>query len=569
MSRIVSVDRELCNFKKCNYPCIKACPKNRSGEKCITIGSEKFPEIDESVCIGCGLCIKKCDFGALAVINLPEALKEDPIMQFGPNSFRLFRLPIPAKGVVGLLGENGTGKSTALKILSGSIKPNLGKFDRDIDWNEIIKSYRGNELQKYLEMLSQGKLKAAYKPQQVDLLPHKVGSLDEIEIKKEFLDKFSIDPEKKELAKLSGGELQKIAIASTLSRDADIYYLDEPSNFLDVRERLRVAKVIREFSQEKSVMVVEHDLATLDFMADCIHIFYGKPGVFGVVSKPYAVKVGINSFLSGFVKEDNVRISEPISFESAFQQKKVNEILVSFSQISKQLGSFSLRVDGGKIYKGEVLGVFGSNALGKTTFAKMLAGIMDFEGEIDAKLKISYKPQYIGGMEFRGTVQELLSSVKSLNDAEFRNVVRKMDVEKLLPKSVSRLSGGELQRVAICACLGRDADLYLLDEPSAYMDVNQRMSLGKLIKNYGKTFIVIDHDIMFLSYISDRCLLFSGESGNHGEASFYSLKEGLNAFLKDMGLTFRRDEETKRLKANKPNSVKDREQKDRDEYFEL
>lgn len=570
MARVVVVDRELCNFKKCQYPCMKACPKNRSGEKCITIGSDKFPEINEDLCIGCGLCVKKCDFSALNVINLPEALDEKPIIQFGPNSFRLFRLPVPSKGVVGLMGENGTGKTTALRILSGGIKPNLGKFTEDVAWKEIIRTYRGNELQQYLERLSEGKLKTVYKPQQVDLLPKRFPDLDGLKIREDFFIRLGIDKEKKELKNLSGGELQKISIAHTLSQDADIYYLDEPSNFLDVRERLRVAKFIQEFSLGKMVMVVEHDLATLDFMADNIHIFYGKPGSFGVVSKTYAVKNGINSFLSGFVKEDNVRISEPITFESSFMQKKCNEVLTSFGAIEKHLGDFRLEVGAGTIYRGEVLGIFGSNALGKTTFAKILAGQIESDAGIDNSVRISYKPQYLSTIEFTGSVYDMLSAIKDPSDQEFRLIIRKTDVERLLMKTVSRLSGGELQRVAIAACLGRDADLYLLDEPTAYLDVGQRMSLAKYLKNAaGKTFLVIDHDIMFLSYLADRCLLFSGESGKYGKAEFYSLKEGMNRFLKDLGITFRRDEETKRLKANKPDSVKDREQKEKGDYFEV
>ena len=569
MTRIAIIDKELCNFKKCQYPCMKACPKNRSGEKCISVGAEGFPAVEEGICMGCGLCVKKCDFKALEIINLPEALSENPIVQFGKNSFRLYRLPTPVKGVVGLLGENGTGKTTALRILSGAVKPNLGNFTGEISWKEIIKAYRGNEIQKYLELLAEGKLKTVYKPQQVDLLTKKFSTLDELKINPSIMEKLGIDPQKKELATLSGGELQKISIASALSCEADIYYLDEPSNFLDVRERLRVAKFIREFSAERSVMVVEHDLATLDYMADFIHILYGSPGAFGVVSKPYASKQGINTFLSGFVKEDNVRIGEPISFEASFQQKSFSEALVNFGNIKKTLGNFALEVEDGKIFKGETLGIFGSNALGKTTFAKILAGQIESESWTDKQLRISYKPQYLTSMDFQGTVYEMLSAVRSMTDSEFMVVLNRMGLEKLLFKSVKNLSGGELQRVAIAACLGREADLYLMDEPSAYMDVKQRMVLAKLLRNSGKTFAIIDHDIMFLSYVSDRCLLFSGESGKFGHAHFANLKVGLNSFLKELVITFRRDEESKRLKANKPDSVKDREQKSSGEYFEL
>ncbi|MEM7826978.1 MAG: ribosome biogenesis/translation initiation ATPase RLI [Candidatus Aenigmatarchaeota archaeon] len=565
MTRIAVIDRDLCNPKKCNYSCIRICPKNRIGEKCITIGKEKYPLIDEDKCIGCGLCVKKCDFSALKIVNLPEALKEDPIMQYGPNSFRLFRLPILIKGIVGLLGENGTGKTTALKILAGELKPNLGK--ENADWDEIIRLYRGNELQNYLKLLSANKIKTAYKAQQVDILPKKFNTIDEMDIKEYFIKKLYINEDKKELSKMSGGELQKISIASTLSKDSDAYFLDEPSSFLDIRERLKVAKVIREFSakEEKMILVVEHDLAVLDFLADYIHIFYGEPKAFGIVSKPYSTKQGINNFLFGYIKEDNVRIREPTIFTETIKQEEWKEPLISFSRISKKLNGFSLEVEPETIYKHEVLGVFGANALGKTTFAKILAGLMDFEGNIDKKIKISYKPQYLLNIVSEAIVSDVLSTVKKISDIE--TIIRKLGIQDLLKKQINNLSGGELQRVAIALCLARDCDLYLLDEPSAYLDVDQRMNLIKLIKNMKKTSIIIDHDISFLSCISDRCMLFLGEPGKYGKAKIWSLKDGLNQFLKSLDITFRRDDETRRLKANKPDSIKDREQKAVGEYF--
>jgi len=553
--------------------------EKQAGDKCIITGSDKYPVINDNICIGCGLCIKKCDFKALKLVNLPEALKEEPIIQFSPNSFRLFRLPIPMKGVVGLLGENGTGKTTALKILSGEIKPNLGRFGQDVDWNEIIKQYRGNELQIYLEKLAKGQIRVAYKPQQPNYLLEKFSDVDELNLDQGLMKKIGIDNlSNRKLKDLSGGELQKVAIASCLSQNADIFYLDEPSSFLDVKERLKVARVIREIAKDKSVLVVEHDLATLDFLADYIHIFYGVPGAFGVVSSLLSVKQGINTYLSGYIKEDNVKIREPIIFDLAQQQKKSKEEMVSFSDIHKDLNGFSLDVEVGTIYKNETLGVFGSNALGKTTFAKILAGVLEFNGKINKKIKISYKPQYLSveverrtegasKLTFSGTVFELLSTAKNPYDKEFNPIIIKLCLENLLQKHCNKLSGGELQRVAIALCLGRDCDLYLLDEPSAYLDVEQRMSLAKLIRSMEKTFVIIDHDLLFLSYVSDMSMLFSGQSGKYGCAKIYELKQGLNQFLKELDITFRRDNETKRLRANKPNSVKDVEQKRTGNYF--
>ncbi|MCK4634258.1 MAG: 4Fe-4S binding protein, partial [Candidatus Aenigmarchaeota archaeon] len=165
--RIAIIDYKKCNPKKCTYECKRFCPRNRAGDKCIVEGEEGKPIIDETMCIGCGICVKKCPFKAIQVVKTPEALKEEPIHRFGKNGFVLYRLPIPVPGrVIGLLGSNGIGKSTALKILSGKLRPNIGK-EKDVE--EISKIFRGNELQDYFRKITD--VKTVYKPQQVDEIP--------------------------------------------------------------------------------------------------------------------------------------------------------------------------------------------------------------------------------------------------------------------------------------------------------------------------------------------------------------------------------------------------------------
>ncbi len=560
--RIAVLDKELCKPHKCGHECQKFCPVNRKGEECVKIAGSSV--IDEGLCIGCSICVKKCPFKAISIVNLPEALKENPIHRFGVNGFVLFRLPIPVKGVVGLIGANGIGKTTALQILSGNLKPNIGKTGETETWKDIIKMHRGTELQDYLEELSKKTIRAVYKEQQVNLLPKLFkGTVKEL-VDDSLIEKLDLkNCLDRKLDELSGGELQRTAIAISMSKEADVYYFDEPSSFLDVKQRLNMARTIRELSENKSVIVVEHDLATLDFLADRIHIFYGVPGAFGVVSKPYSTRNGINTFLRGYIPEDNVRIREPTIFEEMAARKiKGTQEMVSFSNISKKYEGFELGIKEGSIYKDEILGIFGSNALGKTTFAKILAGEIEFNGKISRKLKISYKPQFLK-TKASMTVRELLATVK--DEERLAYLSHQLGLEKLMEKNVSELSGGELQRTAIALCLSRDCDLYLLDEPSAYLDVDQRLVAAKLIRNNNA--IVIDHDLLFLSYIADRAMLFSGNPGRNGFAKCMQLQDGFNEFLKSVDVTFRRDSETKRPRANKPDSVKDREQKEKGEYF--
>ncbi|UCG95516.1 MAG: ribosome biogenesis/translation initiation ATPase RLI [archaeon] len=569
--RIAVIDYEKCNPKKCSYECIRFCPRNRAGDKCIFKGEEGKPIIDENICIGCGICIKKCPFRAIQVVNLPEALKENPVHRFGRNGFVLYRLPIPTPGkVIGLLGSNGTGKSTALKILSGKLEPNLGGSETSIE-----KMFRGNELQDYFGKLAG--TRTVYKPQQVDQIPEIYkGKVTKVVNKKgkEFLERLHLSYiTDRDVSDLSGGELQRLAIAMALSRDGDFYFIDEPSSYLDVRERLEVGKLIREVSREKTVMVVEHDLATLDFMADQIHIFYGTPGVYGIVSKPYGVRVGINTFLHGYIKEDNVRMRpEPIRFEVISPTKeKENPVLVRFSEIKKKLEKFILVTEPGRIYAEDVLGIFGANALGKTTFARIMSGELEPDsGLINPRVRISYKPQYIH-TNHEGTVGEVLR--KNSNFSKYKNyLLGPLSLERLMDSRVKTLSGGEAQRLVIALCLLQDAEMYLLDEPSAYLDVEQRLAAAKVIQNIVKlreaTCMVIDHDLLFLDFISRRGMVFLGEPGKEGMAKEPAgLEKAFNTFLKDLKVTFRRDPENGRPRANKPESVKDREQKEKGNYY--
>ena len=588
MTRIAVINFELCKPKKCNYLCIRVCPKNRSNEECIVENKEtKFPMIDENICIGCGICVHKCPFYAIKIVNLPEKLEEKPIHRFGRNQFVLFRLPFPIPGqIVGLIGSNGLGKTTALMILSGKIKPNLGE-SKNVDLSELVTLFRGTELQNYIEKLKNKEIKVSFKPQRVDKIPEKysgkvsklLDKTDERGILNELIDKFSLNEiQDDDIKEISGGELQRLAIVASLAKDADIYYFDEPMSFLDVFQRLEVSKAIRQFCQNKSVMVVDHDLATLDFLTDRIHIFYGVPGVYGIVSVPYSVRTGINAFLDGYIKEDNVRIRpESIKFESGYiQSTSGQKDLIYFSGIEKTLGDFHLSIKEGSLKEKEVLGILGANALGKTTFARILSGeIKQDSGEIIGKVKISYKSQY-PRTDFDGTVRELLASVsKNIFSSSYKSeILKPLELERLMRRKVNKLSGGELQRVAIAVTMSKETDVYLLDEPSAFLDVEQRLSLANMIRRIVEkkecSAMIVDHDLLFLSQIADRGMVFLGEPGKNGYVEEpTTVKEAFNVFLKEVGITFRQDKISGRPRANKLGSRLDELQKEEGEYFKI
>ncbi len=582
--RLAVLDRDRCQPRLCDYQCIKFCPRVRTGDETIVVDEDGKPVISEELCAGCGICVKRCPFDSIIIIGLPEAL-EEPTHRYGKNGFALYGLPFPATGkVTGILGPNGIGKSTAINILSGTLKPNLGKGR--IGWEEILDYYAGSTLHEYLEGVSQKKIKTSQKPQYVDMIPKKfkgkvrelLSKTDERGILNELIKKLDIEGIiDRSIEELSGGELQRVALAACIGREADFYFIDEISPYLDIYQRIKSAQIIREVAQTKAVMVVEHDLAILDLLADMVHIAYGTPGGFGVITHPKVVRLGINEYLRGFLREENVRIrTEAIEFEvHAPQVSKEVSPLLEFGSFSKKYNEgFGLSAQGGNIRKGEVIGIVGPNGIGKSTFVKILAGeIEPDKGKIDMNFKVSYKPQYIKAEE-TVTVADLLRSITKQFDTSFYQgeILRPLQLERLLKQQVNDLSGGELQRVAIAACLSRSADLYILDEPSAHLDVEQRVLATKVIRRFAEnnkvTAMVVDHDIYMIDMLSDRLLVFEGQPMVKGDVHGpFNMRDGMNRFLKNIGITFRRDEETKRPRVNKLDSRLDRAQKSEGEYY--
>ena len=588
--RIAVIDADKCKPTRCDRVCYRFCPQVRSKVEAIRFENNR-PIVSEVLCTGCGICVKKCPFKAISIVNVPEELKGECVHRFGPNTFKLFRLPVPSPGVVlGLIGENGIGKSTALKILSGEIKPNLERYDNPPDWPEIIRYFRGSTLQVYFQKLSDKSLKVVHKPQYVDRIPRvvkgKVGELleriDERSMLSEVVERLQLKVIwDRTLDVLSGGELQRVAIAAAVCRDADVYLFDEPSSYLDVKQRLEAAKVIRSLKQEgKMIVVAEHDLAVLDYLSDQVCIFYGKPGVYGIASHVHGVRTGINIYLDGFIPDENMRFrKEPIIFhvKPPLAGSSTNVPIIKWGRMSKSYGGFKLEIEPGDAKMGEVIGILGPNGIGKTTFIKILAGLEkpdDGSSPTENVLRVSYKPQYIS-TEYEGTVEDLLrmAAKEQFTSSWYQTeIVNPLNLSPLFDRNVRDLSGGELQKVAIAVCLSREAELYLLDEPSAYLDVEERLAMAKTIRRVVEdknvTAFVVEHDIVAQDFIADRLMIFIGEPGLHGVAkSPMSLLDGMNAFLKEMNITFRRDPDTKRPRVNKEDSRLDKYQKKIGQYY--
>ena len=555
---------------------------------CIQIIGNKC-RILESACPVCMTRAKHCPDDAVKIINLPQELDEVITHGYGENGFRLFRLPSPRESqIIGILGENGIGKSTAINLLSGSLMPNLGNWNNQSpDWEEIISSFPRGELRDYLNLVSEGNVSVAVKPQYIDKLPKifegkvnellsRVDDREELETLSSIVGISNIL--ERNLKDLSGGELQRVALCATLLKEAEVYFFDEPSSYLDIYERLRMVSIIQKLTERgKRILVVEHDLAILDVLCDSLHVIYGERAAYGIFTPPRSTRLAINAYLEGYLSEENVRIrTKPIQFlKGRDRDEELGIEMISWGKMSKEMGSFQLSTEEGRVRSAEVVGIVGPNSTGKTTMVRMIAGeITPDQGWCTVDSIVSYKPQHVS-CDFEGNVMEWLDSEIGISwrSGEFHTqVIRALQVDQLLELDANKLSGGELQAVSIAICLGKKADLYLFDEPSAHLDANARLEAAKAIRrtmlSNEKSAMVIDHDTYFIDIVSDSLLVFNGEGGVKGEAiGPLPLREGMNLFLSSVGVTFRRDYESNRPRINKPNSRKAREQKITGEYF--
>lgn len=581
--RIAIIDQNKCKPNKCNKKCKYSCPVNVIGKQCITV--EKTAIINESMCTGCGICPNVCPFNAIKIYNLPTEMKEHLVFSYGENHFKLYKMIIPKINTIhGVIGENGVGKSTMINLISNKF------YSGSL---MLLNKYKGTELYKYLNKLYDNKLIIKTKPQNIDSLQKFYRKKYQNKIVMEELNRIYDENnlfhkkvfEQLELnffvnntiANLSGGEMQKIACAIVLMSNADVYIFDEFTNYLDIEQRLVVSGLIQELKKmpNKYIFVIDHDLSILDYTCDIISIIYGKPGAYGIISKPYPCQEAINMFFSGYIYQENIRFrDQPFSFRSDLELESENAIVVQdkdlrYNDTTIEYSNLKINIIGSEISSNGVYICLGKNGTGKTTFFNHIA----------QKLIVSYKKQYVSfedkDLNLK-VIDYLYKKIKrSMCDPLFLYNVKSF-IENLYDKKIKNLSGGEAQKVSLVECLGTDADIYLLDEPSANLDIEQRYIATKIIKRFllqnKKTGFIVEHDIMmaiaFNNDIYNSQIIFVEKINEMSVVNKpCDYVTGINHFLQKMNITFRTEIKYKRPRINKADSQKDQEQKKLGKYY--
>ena len=569
------MDRNLCNPVQCNLECMRGCPSNRLRKECTFLVDRKTGErhidfkyeyskelksksvafIEPSLSQGCSICAKACPFHAITVVNLPEAKEEEMVFSYGKNGFSLYKMAIPRAGIVAIVGENGCGKSTNLKLIAKKLIPIQTPtkeikeyFEKTKDGDLVYKPQEisGEGEKRKVRELLQKTASGGTSARNVDEENSRNGAENRLsELTKIFdLDKIM----DRELQQLSGGELQKVIVTAALLHEKEIYFLDEPFSFLDYVYRVRLINYLLERLPDRKVVIVDHDISLLSYLCKKSYLMFGEAGAYGIVSQIYSTDRAINMFMGGFIAPENMKFRDSAIAYKHYAEEAHKNKLLELGAARIERGTFLVENPSPiQINEGEIVGIAGKNGIGKSTFCHNI-----FEKNLrDA----AFKEQVL--KRESGTAGKYMQK----NDLFSDNYLRGMKMQKLEFYEISKLSGGEMQKLEIFRALNQDRKIYILDEPTNMLDVGARIALSKMLRERAsadRAVIVVDHDLEFLYNTVDRLIVMDGKSGEHGYVKgIFDKEAGVRMLMEEFDLSYRKDSETKRLKLNKQGSKKD------------
>ena len=446
--------------------------------------------------------------------------------------------------LVVITGLSGCGKTTLTRILNGLI-PNhyngiLNGEVKLLDKN--LMDYRKGELAKYIGNVFQNpsdQFFATIADEEVAFVGENLGMpLDELKLKtKETFEKMGIsDLMDRKLSELSGGQKQKVAIASTLLYDTKIIFFDEPSSNLDYHGILQFKDILSNLRKMgKTVIIVEHRLFFLNDLYD--RLIYMKNGTIerifsrGELTEDACKEYGLRAINYKSLKAENLVCPQEQALEVSGLNIKIgnNELITNLY--------FSLN-------SGEIMAIIGQNGIGKTTLGKTLSGLIKNNGKTSygknkkERLKNSYyMMQDVDYQIFFDTVENELLQKDRINDNGYLDRLRKelkhIDLWENRYDHPQNLSGGQKQRLALLTACLSGRKLIILDEPTSGLDYKRMNDISQIIKRYSKTypFAIITHDIELIFKVCNSVLML-GKNG-YKKVNIQGHEKEILEFIKD------------------------------------
>ncbi|WP_071125860.1 ABC transporter ATP-binding protein [Peptoniphilus lacydonensis] len=446
--------------------------------------------------------------------------------------------------LVVITGLSGCGKTTLTRILNGLI-PNhyngiLNGEVKLLDKN--LMDYRKGELAKYIGNVFQNpsdQFFATIADEEVAFVGENLGMpLDKLKLKtKETFEKMGIsDLMDRKLSELSGGQKQKVAIASTLLYDTKIIFFDEPSSNLDYHGILQFKDILSNLRKMgKTVIIAEHRLFFLNDLYD--RLIYMKNGTIerifsrGELTEDACKEYGLRAINYKSLKAENLVCPQEQALEVSGLNIKIgnNELITNLY--------FSLN-------SGEIMAIIGQNGIGKTTLGKTLSGLIKNNGKTSygknkkERLKNSYyMMQDVDYQIFFDTVENELLQKDRINDDGYLDRLRKelkhIDLWENRYDHPQNLSGGQKQRLALLTACLSGRKLIILDEPTSGLDYKRMNDISQIIKRYSKTypFAIITHDIELIFKVCNSVLML-GKNG-YKKVNIQGHEKEILEFIKD------------------------------------
>lgn len=504
---------------------------------------------------------------------------------------------------IGLIGRNGAGKSSFLKIISGLLQPDYGDISKRKDLvigylpqdftlieNSTVyfKIADGAErivnLLKQYELLSYDDKKRAYYEEQISLLD---GWNLNVNIDR-LIEELNV-PDKNELINnLSGGEKRRVALCRALIAKPDLLILDEPTNHLDTESIEFIENYLAEY--KGSCIFVTHDRYFLDRIANRIvelsnGVFFSHQGNYTdylinksvrdalaeaeeekrqnflrrelawVVRGPKARRTKSKSRLENYYKvlEEKSYTEEKFVDLVIPEPEKLGNTILSLKNISIKIGDKSLVKNFNFIFEpGRKLGIIGKNGVGKTTLLKTILGLIkpsSGEIEVGEKTKFNYIDQERLILDESKTVFEAIADG---NDFVFFGnqtikvwtyLRRFLFTDDRINTKVSELSGGEKSRLTIAKIIKNGGNFLLLDEPTNDLDLPTLRILEEALIEFKGCLLIVSHDRYFLNRICNGILAFE----NNGELYFSEGNYDYYLEKKEKRLNIIKQENTKEI----------------------